>query len=86
VAFVACATLLAVPGVSDMVSGGRCVTDVLHVSGVLGTSFGLRVGRRVISTGRLGGAAHLCKPMVILLTIRDVHVTRLGVMPEDSSR
>jgi len=58
VAFVACVTLLAVPGVSDVVSGGRCVTDVLLVSCVLGTSFGLHVGRRVISTGRLGSAAH----------------------------
>ena len=53
-----CVTLLAVPGVSDVASGSRCVTDVLHVSGVLGTSFGLRLGRRVISPGRLESAAH----------------------------
>jgi hypothetical protein len=55
---VACATRLAVPGVSDVVSSGRCVTDVLNGSCVLATSFGLRVGRRVISISGLGTAAH----------------------------
>jgi hypothetical protein len=58
VAFVACVTPLAVPGVSDVVSSGRCVTDVLIVSCLLATSFGLRVGRRVISIGVLATAAH----------------------------
>jgi hypothetical protein len=58
VAFVACVTPLAVPGVSDVVPSGRCVTDVLIVSCLLATSFGFRVGRRVISIGVLGTAAH----------------------------
>jgi hypothetical protein len=55
---VACVTPLAVPGVSDVVSSGRCVTDMLNVSCLLATSFGLRVGRRVNSIGVLGTAAH----------------------------
>jgi hypothetical protein len=58
VAFVAYVTPLAVPGVSDVLSSGRGVTDVLNVSCPLATSFGLRVGRRVISMGMLGTAAH----------------------------
>jgi hypothetical protein len=58
VAFVACVTRAAVPGLSDVVQSGRCVTDVLNVTCALATSLGLRVCRRVTSIDCFGTAAH----------------------------